>query len=285
MALTWPENSDLEKEFFRTWAFLEAAVTLHQAALTPKSESRTQKLHELVKGYYRQSYLQVLAHSDSRVALHKELVTRAGGPKKSALTRNFRYAWKLRRILWPSDQDPPFGVSGVLDDKDLERVLKSLDDNNVLAGLRPLSIPDLAREREEMETEACTVDHWRREMELAAERGGAKALIDRTRQIEVSGPRDYWGYMQVCDKFGLTRTQLKCLLDRNPTIRTKRPLTKKGKPHPKQREIHVADLLQAMKAEGLLDDRLKRQIQDRMQQLKILKQLSDSAKKILGIRR
>ena len=184
MPLTWPENSDLAEECFRTVVFLDAAVKLHQAALAPKSEDRSQELRELVSRYYEQLCFAVRAHSDSRESLHKQLVSRAGGLRSSPLSRNHRYALNLKPILWPPNQPPPrVGVNGALDDKDLERALKNLDDKDVLARLRSISIPDFEQEQEEMETEVCTVDHWRRDIERAAERG-AEAVMDRTRQSD-----------------------------------------------------------------------------------------------------
>ncbi len=183
MPLTWPENSDLAEEFFRTVVFLDTAIKLHRAALAPKSKERSQELRELVSCYYEQLCSAVCAHSDSRESLHKQLVSRAGGVRNSPLSRNHRYALNLNPILWSPNHPPLIVFNGVLDDKDLKRALRNLDHKDVLARLRSISIPDFDQEHEEMETEVCAVDHWRRDIECAAERG-AEAVMERTRQSD-----------------------------------------------------------------------------------------------------
>lgn len=65
-------------------------------------------------------------------------------------------------------------------------------------------------------------------------------------------PAPYWPAAEIIRQFKVVEnkisdTSLMCkFLNKNPTIRWTRPLAKSGKPHPRQRSIHLNDLLRCL---------------------------------------
>jgi hypothetical protein len=159
-------------ELTRTCSALSAATKLHAAVIDGKADRRA--LAALVKDYYSGLCLKIIIAASShhgldqrteeaRIVLHDELVTNAGRPGRSAITRNSRYVVSLKDIIWPPSKSRVcFGWDGKLPKADLEKALKTLGGEQAQKTLREMPIPEFEAEREAMEAEVCAANRRRK---------------------------------------------------------------------------------------------------------------------------